>query len=102
MSLNAILLGFGGVNDETIGSTTDLRAIPRARQHAKNWIYWLSALIDFIVTPFKSDVWSRELIKETKWNTYSIGLRTPHLQKRSPLLRTTGRNLRRCYHIDRR
>ena len=45
----------GGVNDNTVGSTTELKAIPRASQHAIHWIYRIPALIDSIATPFKSE-----------------------------------------------
>jgi hypothetical protein len=43
------------VNDETVSSTTDLRAIPRASQIATT--HTLSSLHP-IVTPYKSEVWS--------------------------------------------
>ena len=59
---NHYLLGqYVGVNGATVRSTTELKAILWASQHAIFWIYRLFSVIDSIVTPFKSEVWSREI-----------------------------------------
>src|SRR6266702_2048168 len=39
---------------------TDLRAIPRAGQHALLCIYLRAIILDIIVTPLESEVWSGE------------------------------------------
>src|SRR6266702_7013870 len=46
------------VQDKTVSSTTDLRAVPRASQHAVLCIYLLSAVVQVvtIVAPSESEV----------------------------------------------
>lgn len=48
------------VNDETVNSTTNLSAIPRAGHIAIHWVYERIAMLDSITTPFKSNVPSGE------------------------------------------
>ena len=79
---------FGGrVNDNTVGSTTELKAIPRASQHAIHLIHRLPALIDFIVTNFKSYVWSGEEISSKRPGETRTALGCPlHTCERVPQL----------------
>ena len=56
-----LLRQYVGINGGTVGSTTELKAIPRASQHAIIRIYGRFAFIHTIVTPFKCGVWSGEI-----------------------------------------
>ena len=89
-----------GIHRKKASCTTVLSTIPRARQRAKAWIYYMGTILDRIVTILTRKV--GKFIDETEQNTHNIHLHSPYLPDCSLRIGKRWYKFLRCYCLYRR